>query len=154
MPPWSRRFPAVRLYRDALALGYFHYQPNPDPQLGPVDLLSCDTTPEEALVHPALKELGLPAIESAVAQLDAGQSVSLSYRGDRASLAEYLIGRLSPETVLKTSFATSLHPSSVRPYRLESHRALNRSPRRVSSQGARLGLYLAAGLRYHSPRPC
>ena len=51
-------------------------------------------------------------------QLDAGQSVVFPYGGDRAALAEFLVGRLPIDSIMRTSFATSLHPSVVRPYRL------------------------------------
>jgi hypothetical protein len=40
----------------------------------------------------------------------------LPFEGDRAALAETLVDQLEPETVLATSFATSLSPSSMRPF--------------------------------------
>ena len=106
------------VYRDALALGHFHYRAEPESVLRPVGLSSLYPRREGDATAAHLRELGLPAVETIISQLDAGQPVVFGYAGDRISLAEYLIGRLSADTVMRVSFATSLLPSAVRPYRL------------------------------------
>jgi hypothetical protein len=53
-----------------------------------------------------------------MAQLLAGRSVTLRHPGDRIALAECLLGQLPGEVLTSVSFATSLQPSSVRPFRL------------------------------------
>ena len=106
------------IYRDGLALGYYHYQADPDFVLKPVELSSLYPRREGESCAGLVRELGLPTIESLIAQIDAGQSVVFPYAGDRAALAEFLVGRLSSETIMRLSFATGLYPSSVRPYRL------------------------------------
>lgn len=106
------------VYRDALALGHFHYRPNPDPVLRPVPLSALYPRREGDPTAMLARTLGLPAIESIVSQLDAGQPVVVPYPGDRLALAEFLVDRLPADAVMRLSFATNLHPSSVRPYRL------------------------------------
>jgi hypothetical protein len=106
------------VYRDALALGHLAYDPSPPPALKPVELSSVYVPRDGEPFAGVLRELGIATIESVVAQLEAGRGVVLPYAGDRAALAELLLGRLAPELALATSFATSLHPSSVRPFRL------------------------------------
>ena len=61
-------------------------------------------------------ELGLPALEPLRDRLLAGRPVRFGFAGDRTALAECLIGSLAPEAVRKVSFATSLQPSSDRPF--------------------------------------
>jgi hypothetical protein len=112
-------FQPLAVYRDALALGYFHYQDDPAPVLRPVELSSLYPRRNGDATAPAFsRDLGMPAVDSIDARLDAGQPVVYPYAGDRLALAEFLIGRLPPDTVMRMSFSTSLHPSSVRPYRL------------------------------------
>jgi hypothetical protein len=106
------------IYRDALALGYFQYRPDPDPVLGPAPLSSVYPRREAAAWSVTARGLGLPVFDSVVTQVQAGQGVVLPYDGDRVALAESLVDQLDPETLMTTSFATSLHPSSVRPYLL------------------------------------
>lgn len=108
----------LAVYRDALALGHFHYRADPDPVLHPVELSSVHPRPGGDGTAAFARGLGLTAIDTVVAQLDAGRSVVLAYPGDRLALADYLIGRLPADAVLRTSFATNLHPSAVRPYTL------------------------------------
>jgi hypothetical protein len=106
------------IYRDALALGYLHYQPDPDPVLKPIALSQVYPRPDETSWSHLAREIGRQHFEALVLQIDAGQNVVLPYDGDRAALAEALVSRLSAESLVKVSFATSLHPSSVRPFRL------------------------------------
>lgn len=106
------------LYRDALALGHFQYRADPEPVLASVPLSSLHPGSDLGRFAPLVRELGPSTIDSVVAELDAGQSVRFVYPGDRAALAEFLAGRLSHDTLTRMSFATSLQPSAVRPYRL------------------------------------
>jgi hypothetical protein len=106
------------VYRDALALGHFHYRADPDHVLRPATLSTLYPRREGESTAALARELGLPAIETIVSQLEAGQPVVFAYPGDRLALAEFLIGRLAADTVMRMSFATNLHTSSVRPYRL------------------------------------
>ncbi len=112
------------IYRNALALGYFHYNPDPAPTLQPVELPALYSKSESGSSAALSRELGLPTVDSVLSQLDAGQPVVFAYSGDRLTLAEFLIGRLSADTVMRLSFATSLRPSNVRPYRLNLVSAL------------------------------
>jgi hypothetical protein len=107
------------VYRDALALGYLAYDPDPEPVLAPVGLSSVypPSRPDEPFAGFG-RELGDAVLASALTQLESGRQVVLPYAGDRATLAEFLIARLPPESALSTSFATSLHPSTVRPFTL------------------------------------
>jgi hypothetical protein len=111
------RYKLFAVYRDALALGHFRYRSVPQPELKPV-ALSTIYSPRKHDWAALTRELGLHTLEAALTQLAAGQPVVFPYAGDRAALAESLIDRLPPETLLKLSFATSLHPSAVRPYQL------------------------------------
>jgi hypothetical protein len=107
----------IVIYHDALALGYLHYQPDPPPVLPRVRLSHffpdrpAQTGSLEALVDPGTVEL-------LVSQLSAGQSVVFPFEGARLELADYLLGQLPQEVLLRLSFATSLVPSAVRPFRL------------------------------------
>jgi hypothetical protein len=47
-----------------------------------------------------------------------GHPLRFAYSGDRAALAECLIGMFAPEAVRRTTFSTSFVPSSVRPFLL------------------------------------
>lgn len=108
----------LAVYRGALALGYFTFRSEPVTHLKPVEL---------SLVYPRrnagewaehARSLRLPDFEPIKAQLSSGRSVSLPHAGDRVALAECLLGQLATELVLSLSFSTSLHPSTVRPFRL------------------------------------
>jgi hypothetical protein len=104
------------IYRDALALGHLHYRPEPPVTLPRVELCSFFPKRTAGTTSAIGRALGLPVFDSVLAQLNAGQHVVLPFDGDRAALAETLIDQLEPETVLATSFATSLSPSSMRPF--------------------------------------
>jgi hypothetical protein len=106
------------VYRDALALGHFHYQVDPDPVLKQVELSNVYPPIDERLDTLFAREIGRRVFESLVCQIDAAQDVVIRYAGDRAALVEALVNRLPSRTVLECSFATSLTPSSVRPYRI------------------------------------
>ena len=105
------------VYRDALP-GHFHYRVDPDPVLKQVELSRVYPPIDQRLDSQFASEIGRRVFESLVAQIDAGQDVVIRYAGDRAALVEALVNRLPSRTVLECSFATSLTPSSVRPYRL------------------------------------
>jgi hypothetical protein len=106
------------IYRDALALGHFLHRTDPDTQLKPAPL---------SLVYPRVGPdawadragaMKCPSLEPVIAQLLAGRSAALPYAGDRLALAECLLGQLPTDVVASISFATSLQPSTVRPFRL------------------------------------
>jgi GTPase-associated protein 1, N-terminal domain type 2 len=104
------------LYRNALALGYLFYQANPPEKLEPLKLPVFHIGRDEAswLAHSV--ELGLPPLDPLRTKLLAGRPVRFTYAGDRALLAECLLSSLPANIVRRTSFATSLEPSHVRPY--------------------------------------
>ena len=106
------------IYRDALALGYFHYHPDPETVLKPVRLSKVYPTPAERVDSELVKGFGRRLFDSLVVQVNAGQEVAVPYTGERLLLAEALVNSLPAESLIKTSFATSLVPSSVRPYRI------------------------------------
>ncbi|MFO0909555.1 MAG: hypothetical protein U0794_14570 [Isosphaeraceae bacterium] len=112
------RFRPFRIYRDALALGYFHYKTEPTASLAKVSLLTYYPKRGAETKLAAARALGLPFFDSVVTQLTAGQSVVLPFEGDRITLAESLLDQVEPEAIPDISFATSLRPSSVRPYLL------------------------------------
>jgi hypothetical protein len=104
------------LYRNALALGYLFYQANPPEKLERLKLPAFHIERDEAAWLAHSLELGLPPLDTLRSRLLAGQPLRFSYSGDRASLAECLLGSLPAHLVRRTSFATSLEPSHVRPY--------------------------------------
>lgn len=108
------------LYRDALALGHLHYRPDPPAVLRPARLSALYPGARGAAAADGrlARSLGPSAAESALSGLAAGRPVVLPYAGDRAALAEALVDRLPAELVRRTSFATSLRPSAVRPFAL------------------------------------
>jgi GTPase-associated protein 1 len=106
------------LYRDALALGYLHYRPEPDTTLRPVKLSSLYLATDPAYWTERAGALGLSSLEDWLERLTSNQAVELAYAGDRMLLAECLIGLVPPESRPQVSFATSLRPSMVRPYQL------------------------------------
>ncbi len=105
------------IYHDALSLGYLHYQADPLVVLPRVQLSRFfphdppQTSAVETLVDPG-------TVDFLVAQLNAGQPVVFPFDGERLALADHLLRRLSPEVLMGLSFATSLVPSAVRPFRL------------------------------------
>jgi hypothetical protein len=109
-------FQPFTLYRDALALGYFFYQSNPEEWLKPAPLSRFHPRREADAWIARAHELGLPPLEPIRERLLAGRAVRFTYAGDRIALAECLIGSLPPDAVRHTSVATSLVPSSVRPF--------------------------------------
>lgn len=106
------------IYRDALALGYFHYRGEPQTILPTVELSVTYLHPDESTWADRAQALGLTNVETLRRKLSSGEDVKLSYSGDRVALAECLIAPLKSEVRSEISFATSLHPSAVRPYRL------------------------------------
>jgi hypothetical protein len=109
---------AFTVYRDALALGYFRYRPEPETTLRPVPLSSLHGTKDAAYWTDRAGTLGLSSLAAPLEKLATGQAIELAYAGNRALLAECLVGLVPPETRLQVSFATSLRPSVVRPYQL------------------------------------
>jgi hypothetical protein len=109
-------FHPISIYRDAIALGYLMYQPEPGEVLEPVTLSRLHPVRDAAVWADRAVELGLPPLEPLQKQLQAGHPVRFSHSGDRIDLAECLIGLLSHELVTGTSFSTSLVPSSDRPF--------------------------------------
>lgn len=109
-----------RIYRDALSLGYLHYRQNPPSVLPRIELSKfqvCLETPEESRAN-LEHSFDTRTLDTIASQLNSGQAVLFAHPGDRAALAELILGRLDPETVLRISLSTSLKPSSVRPFRL------------------------------------
>jgi hypothetical protein len=131
------------LYRDALALGHFVYRPEPPASLPRVRLCSYHPKRTTEAWSATARALGVPVFDSILTQLNAGQPVVLPFAGDRVALAESLVGELDPETLLATSFATSLQPSSVRPFTLHlvaPGRGGPASPAGIETQGSRADL--------------
>ena len=108
----------MAVFRDALTLGHLAFDPNPAPILKPIELSSLYAPRAGEAFAGIAREVGPSEVEAVLTQLEAGHTVVLPYKGDRALLAEFLFTRLSPESALATSFATSLHPSTVRPFNL------------------------------------
>jgi hypothetical protein len=108
----------LTLYRDALALGYFLHRAEPETVLKRVPLSALHPRLDAAGWADRARALDLPDLEPTMAQLLAGRSVTLRHPGDRIALAECLLGQLPGEVLTSLSFATSLQPSSVRPFRL------------------------------------
>jgi hypothetical protein len=109
-------FQPFAIYRDAMAMGYLLYQPDPSEVLGPVRLSELHPPENAAFWADKAVELGCPPLKPLQKQLQSGHPLRLAYSGDRIALAECLIGVLSPEVVTGTSFSTSLVPSSDRPF--------------------------------------
>jgi GTPase-associated protein 1, N-terminal domain type 2 len=108
--PWA-------VYRHALALGYLHYRPEPETRLSPVRLCSIYHLQDKDYWTEKAASFGLASPRELVEQLTSEQTVELAYSGDRTLLAECLIALVPPEIRPRVSFATSLRPSMVRPYR-------------------------------------
>ncbi|AGA27684.1 GAP1-N2 domain-containing protein [Singulisphaera acidiphila] len=106
------------IYRDALALGYFHYRGEPPTILPAVELSVTYVHPAPSTWTERAQALGCTHADTVRRKLSSGEDVRLTYSGDRMVLAECLIGPLKAEVRSEVSFATSLQPSAVRPYRL------------------------------------
>ena len=104
------------IYRDAIARGYLLYQPDPSEVLEPVLLSQLHPNRDAGWWSDRVVELGLPPLGQLKERLQSGQPFRFAYAGDRIELAEYLIGLLSRDAVPRTSFSTSLVPSSDRPF--------------------------------------
>ena len=111
-------FQPFSLYRDAMALGYLLYQPDPAERLEPLPLCQLHPRRDARFWADRAVELDLPVLEPLRDRLQSGHPLRFAYAGDRSALAECLIGMLSPESVRRTSFSTSLVPSSARPFLL------------------------------------
>ncbi len=104
------------IYHNALALGHLFYQVNPPEQLEPIELPGFHAERDPAAWLDRARRLDLPPLDSMRDRLLAGRPVRFSFAGDRVVLAECLIGSLGPGAITKLSFATSLQPSSDRPF--------------------------------------
>ena len=106
------------IYHNALALGHLFHQFEPPPVLEQLQLpdFHLPRSPADWLARAG--ELGFPPLEPFRDRLLAGRAVRFGFSGDRAALAECLIGSLPLDAVRKISFATSLQPSPVRPFLL------------------------------------
>jgi GTPase-associated protein 1, N-terminal domain type 2 len=112
----SAGFHPISIYLDAIARGYLLYQPDPGKVLEPVMLSRLHSARDAAGWASQAVERGLPPLGHLQRQLQFGHPVRFAYSGDRIDLAECLIGLLSPEIATRTSFSTSLVPSSDRPF--------------------------------------
>jgi hypothetical protein len=108
----------LSVYRDALALGYLHFRPDPAETPRPVPLSATYPARDHAYWIERAGAFGNALPGAFVQKLTSRQSVELPFAGDRISLAECLIGLVPPEARLHVSFTTSLRPSVVRHYQL------------------------------------
>jgi hypothetical protein len=108
----------ISLYWAALALGILRHRAEPDAVLKTLKLPSVYSRGALPGWQSRAREIGLPPLEPLRDQLASGQSITVSYLGDRILLADYLLGTLPGDLVPLVSFTTSLQPSVVRPYRL------------------------------------
>jgi hypothetical protein len=104
------------IYRNALAVGCMYYQVVPPRVLEPVQLPDFHIHRDHTAWLLRAAELELPRLDTPRDRLLAGRAVRFGYSGDRVLLAECLMGTLPVDVVRRTSFATSLQPSSVRPF--------------------------------------
>ena len=111
-------FQPFSLYRDAMAIGYFLYQPEPSEVLEPVRLSQLHPRRDARFWADRAAELDLPPLGPLCNHLQSGHPLRFAHAGDRAALAECLIGMLSRESARRTSFSTSLVPSTARPFLL------------------------------------
>jgi hypothetical protein len=103
------------LYRDAIAMGYLMYRPDPEEILEPVPLSRNHARRNADYWEARAVEMGLPGPRRLTDRLEAGVALRFTYGGDRTALAECLVGMLCPDAVRRVSFSTSLVPSSTRP---------------------------------------
>jgi len=114
----SAGFHPFAIYHDAMALGCFLYQLNPKEVLEPVRLSQLHARRDAGSWVDRAGELGFPKPRLVMDKLLTGQPLRVAFSGDRNALAECLIGMLPSQAVPRASFATSLVPSSVRPFAL------------------------------------
>jgi hypothetical protein len=108
----------ITVYRDAMALGYFRYHPEPESTLPAVPLSSLYMVRDDAYWTERAGALGISSPGPLVEKMTSGKTVELTYGGDRTLLAECQIGLLPFDVRPRLSFATSLRPSMVRPFQL------------------------------------
>jgi hypothetical protein len=111
-------FHLFSIYRDAMALGCLLYELAPKEILEPIRLSQLHARRDASSLADRACEMGFLTPGLVMDRLLAGQPIRLAYTGDRAALAECLIGMLPSQAVARASFATSLLPSSVRPLAL------------------------------------
>jgi hypothetical protein len=111
-------FQPFAIYRDAMALGCFLYHPNPKEVLEPVRLSQLHPRRDTGAWAQRARELEVPKATLVLEALLSEEPIRLAYDGDRTLLAECLVGMLPADAVHRVSFATSLVPSSVRPFSL------------------------------------
>jgi hypothetical protein len=99
-----------------MSMGYLLYQPDPEEVLEPVQLSGIHPHRDARYWEGRAAELALPPLGPLSHRLQQSSPLRFAYTGDRAALAECLIGTLSPESVRCLSFSTSLIPSSTRPF--------------------------------------
>jgi hypothetical protein len=108
-------FQPLALYRDAMAMGYLLYQPDPDEVLEPVRLPRIHARRDSGYWEGRAVEMELPPLAPLSHRLQEGHPLRFAYNGDRIALAECLIGVLPRDTARRISWSTSLIPSSMRP---------------------------------------
>jgi hypothetical protein len=104
-------FQPFALYRDAMAMGYLLYQPEPEEVLEPLQLSRIHPRRDASYWEGRAVELDLPPLGPLSRQLQVGRLLQFAYTGDRTALAECLLGTLSAELVRRVSFSTSLRSS-------------------------------------------
>ena len=112
-------FQPFSIYRDAMALGYLLYQPDPNEVLEPVRLSQLHPRRDAGFWADRAGELGLPPPRLVVDRLQSGHPLRFAYSGDRIALAECLIGMLSPEVVRTYQLRHQPRPllgASIRPF--------------------------------------
>ena len=112
----AAQFQPFLIYRDAAALGYFSYHPDPGEILTTVNLSQLHPQRTAAYWAEQAAKLRLPSLAPLQKQLHSKLPLQFAYSGDRLALAECLMGQLPPELVRCVSFSTSLVPSSDRPF--------------------------------------
>jgi len=108
----------LTIYRDALALGYFRYRASPEPVIPAVPLSRLYSAIDEACWVKRAEALGVMSAAELLEKLSSQKPIELAVSGDRMLIAECLIGLVPPESRPNVSFATSLRPSKVRPYKI------------------------------------
>jgi hypothetical protein len=106
------------IFRDALALGYYRFRAEPQPVIPPVPLSRVYPALDDACWAKRVEALGVSSVASLLEKLTSQKPFELAFPGDRTLLAECLIGLVPPESRPNVSFATSLRPSMVRPYKI------------------------------------
>jgi hypothetical protein len=108
----------IALYLDALALGVFHYRPEPHAVLDEVELGECHRPLHrrgEGRHSLPISPAELTAIRE---QLASGRPVELRHSGNRSRFVEHLLGALPAGLAASMSLSTSLKPSTARPFAL------------------------------------